>query len=76
MPMYKLKRRFYDGERVHAIDDVLEFEAGKQPASAVPVKVKEKKVVQEYEDILGESDVSVEDAQPGDTLSSLVKKGK
>lgn len=38
MPFYKLRRKFYDGRgTVHPVGDVVEFEEGQAPSSAVPV---------------------------------------
>lgn len=78
MPMYKLKRRFYDGEKLHPIDAVLSFVEGTQPKTAVLVKAKEKApVAEDFEEVFTDDDgAMVEDAKPGDTLSSLAKKGK
>ena len=83
MPKYKLSRRFYDGERVHPVDAILDFKEGTQPRTAKRVEAKAKEKEVEYEEVddddeplLDPAPNGVEDAKPGDTLSSLSKKGK
>jgi len=82
MPKYKLTRRFYDGERVHPVDSILEFKEGTQPRTAKRVEAKAKKVEEEFEEVsddeplLEKPGALVEDAKPGDTLSSLNRKAK
>lgn len=77
MPLYKINRRFYDGQDLHEIDSVLEFEEGTQPSSAVRVEARPtKKKPVEDDDFVEEPPMSIVDAETGATLHSLSKVKK
>lgn len=83
MAKYKLTRRFLSKERLWPIGTVLEFEEGLQPRTAT--RVKDGMAAEESIPVVDPTDpdayvdtppMDVVDAEAGDTLASLSKKGK
>lgn len=81
MARYKLVRRFYDGEVLHPVGAILELPVGMQPKGSIlmgKAKAAPESEPDEDEDFDPElePELAIVDANPGDTLSSLSKKGK
>jgi hypothetical protein len=79
MPKYKLSRRLQKDGIVWPVDSILEFPEGMQPRTAklVQAETKEVKTAVAEEDAPElASAIDTDDAEVGDTLSSLAKKGK
>jgi len=83
MPKYKLTRRFLSKERLWPVGTVLEFDEGLQPKTAV--RVKDGLAAEESIPTVDPTDpdiyietpsAEIVDAEAGDTLASLSKKGK
>lgn len=80
MPKYKLTRRFYDGERLHEVGEVLDFVEGCQPRLSRQVSVGKREVEEIIDDdeepLLFEDKTDLTQATAGSTLSGLAKGRK